>query len=60
MKTGSLIKVHHHPNYNGKLGVLMRIEQRAGYRDAYIVNLPQLGYCIPLYVEQCEVINENR
>jgi len=63
MKIGSLIRVHHHPRLeiNGKIGILVRIEERVGYRDAYIVNLPQLGYShTVLYVEQCEVVNEGR
>ena len=63
MKIGSLIRIHHHPRLevNGKIGVLMKIKKFVGSRDAYIVNLPQLGYSgLVLYVEQCEVINENR
>ena len=63
MKIGDLVKVRHHPRQevNGKIGILMRKEHRAGYRDAYIVNLPQLGYSqLVLYEEQCEVINEDR
>ena len=62
MKLGSLIRVHHHPRQeiNGKIGILIKIKENAGYRDAYIVNLPQLGYShLVLYIEQCEVINEN-
>lgn len=63
MKIGSLIRVHHHPRQevNGEIGILMNIVSFAGSRDAYIVNLPQLGYSrAVLYVEQCEVINEGR
>jgi len=63
MKVGSLIRVRHHPRLeiNGEIGILMNIVSFAGSRDAYIVNLPQLGYsrCV-CYVEQCEVISENR
>ena len=63
MKIGSLIRIHHHPRQevNGEIGILMNIVSFVGSRDAYIVNLPQLGYSgLVLYVEQCEVINENR
>ena len=63
MKIGDLVKVRHHPRQevNGKIGVLMNIVSFVGSRDAYIVNLPQLGYSrLVLYTEQCEVINENR
>jgi hypothetical protein len=63
MKIGSLIRIHHHPRQeiNGQIGILMNIVSFAGSRDAYIVNLSQLGYSkLVLYIEQCEVINENR
>ena len=63
MKIGSLIRVHHHPRQeiNGEIGILMNIVSFAGSRDAYIVNLSQLGYSkLVLYIEQCEVINESR
>ena len=61
MKVGSLIKVRHNGMIlNGRIGVLMRIIERAGFRDSYAVMLPCLGYEVGLFIEQCEVINESR
>ena len=61
MKVGSLIKVRHHGmTLNGKIGVLIRMIERAGFRDSYAVMIPCLGYEVGLFIEQCEVINEDR
>ena len=61
MKVGDLIRVHHSGMVlNGKVGVLMRMIERAGFRDSYAVMIPCLGYEVGLFIEQCEVINEGR
>jgi len=56
MKVGSLIRVRHDWRLNGKIGVLVAIRKRAGFRDSYVVRIPSLSYAIDLSIEQCEVI----
>ena len=60
MKVGSLIRVRHRRDDNGKIGILLAIRKRAGFRDSYIVRIPSLNYAIELSIGQCEVIGESR
>ena len=57
MKKGDLIKIQHfHPKYDGKIGIVMRINKRVGFVDSYAIRVPSMTYEIGLAVEQCKVI----
>ena len=59
MKVGDLIRVRHHSDkIDGKIGLFVRKEQHAGFRDMHIVKFPD-GDVLTLAIEQCEVINES-
>jgi len=58
MKIGSLIRVRHFgDSYNGKVGVVMEMCEQSGFRTSYAVRIPNISYCIGLYIEQCEVLS---
>ena len=60
MKVGDLIRVRHHSvKRDGKIGLFVRKEQYAGFRDMHIVKFPN-GGMLALTIEQCEVVNESR
>lgn len=59
MKIGDLIRVRHNSNHNGKIGVLVAICIVSGFRDSYVVRIPNLSYELGLSREQCEAINES-
>ena len=59
MKVGDLIRVRHHSaTRDGKIGLFVRKEQHAGFRDMHIIKFPD-GDGLSLAIEQCEVINES-
>ena len=62
MKIGDLVRVQHTGShiYDGKIAIVVRFRERAGFRDTYVVKIPCVKYEIGLYREQCEVINESR
>ena len=61
MKIGDLIKVRHFGSgYNGMIGIVMEIREQSGFRTSYTVQIPNIPYCIGLFIEQCEVINASR
>ena len=60
MKVGDLIRVRHHSvKRDGKIGLFVRKERYAGFRDMHIVKFPD-GDVLTLAIEQCEVLNESR
>lgn len=57
MKIGDLIEIQHfHPKYDGKIGIVIRINKRVGFVDSYSIRVPSMTYEIGLAVEQCKVI----
>ena len=58
MKIGDLIRVcHFGSSYNGKIGVIVAIFDKVGFRTSYAVRIPSNNYEIGLSREQCEVLS---
>lgn len=58
MQIGDLIRVHHFgSSYNGKIGVVMEMREQSGFRTSYAICIPNIPYCIGLFIEQCEVLS---
>jgi hypothetical protein len=61
MKIGSLIKIQHfQERFNGKLGIVVRIVEHAGWVETYSIRVPSYDFEIGLAKEQCGVICEGR
>ena len=57
IKIGSLIQIQHFgSSYNGKIGVVVYVCRKAGFRDSYAVKIPNYKYEIGVSDEQCKVI----
>ena len=57
IKMGSLVQIQHFgSSYNGKIGVVIYVFRKAGFRDSYAVKIPNYKYEIGLSGEQCKVI----
>ena len=57
IKIGSLIQIQHFgSSYNGKIGIVVYVCERAGFKDSYAVKIPNTTYEIGVYEEQCKVL----
>ena len=57
IKVGSLIQIQHFgSSYNGKIGVVIYVCRKAGFRDSYAVKIPNYKYEIGVSGEQCKVL----
>ena len=57
IKVGSLVQIQYFADrYNGKIGVVIHICERAGFRDSYAVKIPNTTYEIGVHEEQCKVL----
>ena len=57
IKVGTLVQIQHFGDrYNGKIGIVIHICERAGFVDSYAVKIPNTTYEIGVYEEQCKVL----
>ena len=57
IKIGSLIQIQHFgSSYNGKIGIVVYVCERAGFKDSYAVKIPNTTYEIGVSGEQCKVL----
>ena len=57
IKIGSLIQIQHFgSSYNGKIGIVVYVCERAGFKDSYAVKIPNTMYEIGVFGEQCKVL----
>ena len=57
IQVGSLVQIQHFGDrYNGKIGIVIYVCERAGFVDSYAVKIPNIKYEIGIAREQCKVI----
>ena len=57
IKIGSLVQIRHfRSEYNGKIGIVIYVCERAGFKDSYAVKIPNTMYEIGVFGEQCKVL----
>ena len=57
IRKGSLVQIQHFgSSYNGKIGVVIYVCRKAGFRDSYAVKIPNYKYEIGVSDEQCKVL----
>ena len=57
IRVGSLVQIQHfHSMYNGKIGYVIRVCKRPGFRDSYAIRVPTMTYEMGLIIEQLKVL----